>query len=732
MTSIMGTYQNIGRTVTLPIGGMSCAGCANAVERALVNVQGVDKVTVNLALENADVQLSGSQADLFLLVDAVRAAGYSTHLPDQIDAEGSPEHSPSDEKMELTAAILLTVPLVLPMLAMVAGNPWHWPVWVELALATPVQFWIGRRFYAGAWRGLMNRTGNMDQLVVLGTSAAYLFSLGLVLSRGSTAQGQLYFEAAAVIITLVLTGKYLENRAKRSASAALRELMALQPEYARVRRDGQEFDIAVAEIAKDDIVVVRPGERLPVDGRIAEGQSELDESLVTGESMPVMRQTGEPVIAGSMNGNGLLLVQAKGVGRDTTLARIAELVARAQTGKAPIQRLVDRISSIFVPVIIVISLATFIFWLSLGEPFEMALVAAISVMVIACPCALGLATPTALVAGTGAAAKAGILIADIQTLERAHRLDTIIFDKTGTLTEGRPQISDIFATDDNVGRLLQLAASAQQGSEHPLGKAMVSAAKEQGLSLVPPRSFAARTGEGISAEIEGKTIRIGRKQFAIADGPSPLDNQAYGLEAAGKTVAWVGLDGMLGGIIAMADQVRDDAALAVRELQGRGLKVVMASGDNRATAQRIGDDLGIEQVEAELRPEDKVRLLRNLKQQGHHVGMVGDGINDAPSLASADVGFAMGGGSAVAGEAAGITLMRPRPSLILPAMEIAAKTDAKIKQNLFWAFIYNVVGIPIAAFGLLNPAIAGAAMALSSVSVVSNSLLLKRWKVKQP
>ncbi len=717
----------------LTVAGMTCAGCAGRVERALGAVPGVLAASVNLALATAEVRgLRGGVAVADLLA-AAEAAGYRAQLAeDQASADMAAEALAADrrDRLELSLAVLLTLPLVGQMILMVTGHDWHMPVWLEVALATPVQFWIGRRFYKAAWRALKARSGNMDQLVVLGTSAAYFYSLWMVVSQGGLAGGHLYFEAAAVIVTLVLVGKHLESRAKRSASGALRELMALQPERARVLRGGQAVELAIGEVALGDVVIVKPGERIPVDGRITKGESELDESLITGESLPVPRRVGDAVEAGAVNGTGLLRLRAERIGKDTTLARIGRLVSAAQSGKAPIQKLVDRVSSIFVPAVLVFAALTFALWLATGHAFEPALVAAISVLVIACPCALGLATPTALVAGTGVAARHGILITDIDTLERAHHLDMVVFDKTGTLTMGRPQVVAIDAVDGETSELLRLAASAQAGSEHPLARGILEAAEAAGVTLASIDRFAAHVGQGIDATVDGHEVRVGQAAFVAAEIDPGWQQKASALENAGRTVVWVARDGDLRGLIALVDTVRPDAARAVQDLRSRGVEVVLLTGDNRATAQRIAGDLGIAHVEAETRPEDKARVVQALVASGKRVAMVGDGVNDAPALAAASVGIAMGGGAAVAAEAAGIILMRPMPSLLAAAMAIAAKTSAKIRQNLFWAFVYNLIGLPVAAMGLLNPAVAGAAMALSSVSVVTNSLLLKRWKPK--
>jgi Cu+-exporting ATPase len=714
-------------SLTLPIEGMTCASCARRVERALAAVPGVRSAAVNLALERAEVAFDPAAADAARLTAAVRAIGYGV-------GETTPAEALEEGRAELwrlVAATALTLPLLLPMLLSGLGWGGHLPVWLELMLATPVQLVIGARFYRGAWHALRARSGNMDLLVALGTSAAYFYSLWLVLRHGAMAMGHLYFEAAAVVITLVLLGKWLEARAKRSASAALRALMALRPATATVLRGSDEIEVPITAVRLGEIVIVRPGERVAVDGEIAEGTSELDEALLTGESMPVARGSGEPVIAGSINGPGRLKIRALRLGQDTTLARITALVEQAQMGKAPIQRLVDRVSGVFVPVVIGIAALTFLGWLAVGGGLEQAMVAAVSVLVIACPCALGLATPTALVAGTGVAARAGILIKSIETLERAHAVRTVVFDKTGTLTRGKPEVSAVIAAPGMAeGELLRLAASAQRGSEHPLGKAMVAHARTQGLGPSEPASFTALPGRGLEAEVEGHAVLIGTSALLAERGIAMdgLEVPAETLASRGDSVSWIVLDGRLAGLVAFQDAVRAEAAPAVQALAGQGIASVMLSGDHRAAALRVGEALGIEAVRAPVRPEDKATEVERLRQRGQVVAMVGDGVNDAPALAAADVGIAMGTGADVALETAGITLLRPDPLLVPAAIDIARRTWGKIRQNLFWAFVYNVVALPLAALGLLTPALAGAAMALSSVSVVLNALGLRRWR----
>ncbi|HFC04827.1 MAG TPA: copper-translocating P-type ATPase [Rhizobiales bacterium] len=626
----------------------------------------------------------------------------------------------------LAISVALTLPLVIQMVMNALGFDFKMSGWLELALATPVQFWIGARFYKGAWSSLKGGAGNMDVLVVMGTSAAYFYSLA-VLVLGT--QGHLYFEAAAVIITLILLGKILESRAKRGTTAAVLELMALRPEEAQVLRNGAEITVPVEEVILDDIVVVRPGERIPVDGEVVEGRSQADESLITGESLPVDKTTGDLVTGGSVNGTGLLQIKATKVGEDATLNKIITLVENAQSGKAPVQRLVDKISAIFVPTIVVIAFATFAGWMLAGGGFESALVAMVAVLVIACPCALGLATPTAIVVGTGAAAKAGILFKDVEALETAHKVDTVVFDKTGTLTEGKPAVTEVLAVDYDETELVRLCAGLQSASEHPLAKAVVAYAGDSELPEV--KDFAGHTGFGVSGNVGGKTVLIGNRALmadrSVAVSDDILTTQA-GWEDEGKTAVLVAIDGRLAGVMAIADPIRSETAGAIAGLKKQGIVPIMLTGDAERTARTIAGLAGIDTFYAETRPEGKVEVIKELQGQGKVVAMVGDGINDAPALALADVGIAMGSGSDVAMETAGITLMRANLGMVLAALQVSKRTWRKLWQNLFWAFIYNLIGIPLAVAGLLNPAIAGAAMAMSSVSVVSSSLMLRLWK----
>ncbi len=724
------------------IGGMTCSACAARLEKALKKVPGVTDATVNFALERADVTGLAGAIDLPDLAKAVARAGFEAEIASDADAQAKADAEHEEKEKAalkrdlymLIASALMASPLVLQMFSHWLDLGLHLSPVVEFLLATPIQFVIGARFYKSAYKALRAGSGNMDVLVVMGTTAAYGYSVYLVLTMGAAAQGHLYFEASAVIITLIMMGKYLEARAKRGTTAAIRALMDLRPERARIERDGREIEVPVSQVRSGDVVIVRPGERMPVDGEVLEGESELDESLITGESIPVLKGPGDKVTGGAINGTGLLRVTATAVGEDSTLSKIIHLVESAQSGKAPVQRLVDRISEIFVPIVVAIAVTTFVLWMVFVGAFEPALIAAVSVLVIACPCALGLATPTAIVTGTGAAARAGILIKDIESLERAHRINAIVFDKTGTLTEGKPKIVALEALDMPEDEMLRLVASVQKASEHPLARAVTEKAEEDGLNLSPVSEFRSHTGRGVIGTVEGHVIVIGNRDFVGSQGVETAagEKRAAAYEADGKTVTWIAIDGVLKGLLAIADPVRPEAQIAIKDLKRMHVKTLMMTGDTRIVAEAVGREVGVDEVHGPVRPEDKASEVERLTRQGYAVGMIGDGINDAPSLAAADVGIAMGTGTDVAMETAGITLMRPDPRLAAAALSISRATWNKIRQNLFWAFIYNIIGIPLAAMGMLSPAIAGAAMAFSSVSVVSNSLLLKRWKPHLP
>jgi len=724
-----------GAPVRLAISGMTCAGCAGRIERVLKQVPGVRDAAVNLATERAAIEIDPAASDFpAALIGAVEGAGFSASLIVE-DADGGSPVAPDDGQADHRALIrlLLSAALTIPFFVQMGTmlTPWHFEMapWLQFALATPVQFVAGSRFYRPAWHALRAGSGNMDLLVVLGTLSTWGLSTYLIVS---SADPVLYFEASAAVITLVLLGKWLESRAKRSSASAIRSLMALRPETVRVRRQDVEREVPISEVRLNDITIVKPGERIPVDGRVIDGDSHVDEALITGESLPVAKRTGDTVTGGAVNGEGLLIVTTTAIGQDSTLSRIIHLVEEAQAGKAPVQRLVDRISQIFVPAIIVIALLTFGAWLAVGVGFEMALINAVTVLVIACPCALGLATPTAIMVGTGVAAKNGILIRDIEALERARQVTCVVFDKTGTLTEGRPQVSNIWAIDGDDAGLLQLCASAQQGSEHPLAKAVLDRAAANGIKLSSVSAFKSLPGRGLSARVDGRDLLIGSRRLMDENDVnlSTLSEAAQAAQADGQTLLWMAVLNpvTLIGLVSLSDTLRSTSAAAVRRLNAAGITTVMLSGDHQESARAIASACNIRTVIADVLPAEKADHIVALQQSGERVAMVGDGLNDAPALAAADVGIAMGSGTDVAMETAGFTLMRSDPRLVSDALDISAKTYAKIRQNLFWAFVYNIIALPLAAFGFLSPVIAGAAMALSSVSVVSNSLLLKRWR----
>ncbi|MFJ5255383.1 heavy metal translocating P-type ATPase [Pseudomonas sp. NPDC088414] len=721
------------QTMELSIDGMTCASCVGRVERALNKVPGVKSVSVNLANERAHLEWLG-QVDIQSLLDAVSKAGYSASVwQAEHPATDNQQQRLQHERWALICAIALALPLVLPMLLQPFGIHWMLPAWAQFALATPVQFIFGARFYVAAWKAVRAGAGNMDLLVALGTSAGY----GLSLYEWATAAGRmphLYFEASAVVIALVLLGKYLESRAKRQTASAIRALEALRPERAIQVIDGREQDVAISALRLNDLVLVKPGERFPVDGEVLEGQSHADEALISGESLPVPKQPGDTVTGGAINGEGRLLVRTTALGAESVLARIIRLVEDAQAAKAPIQKLVDKVSQVFVPTVLLIALATLIGWWLYGAPMETALINAVAVLVIACPCALGLATPTAIMAGTGVAARHGILIKDAEALERAHEVDNVVFDKTGTLTSGTPRIAHLSAVDGDENRLLTTAGALQRGSEHPLAKAVLDAAAERGLNVPDVSDSQSLTGRGIAGNLGGRRLALGNRRLLEESGlgAGNLDESAEAWESEGRTLSWLieqSPEPRVIGLFAFGDTLKPGALQAVQQLAARDIHSHLLTGDNRGSATVVAEALGIENVLAEVLPADKAATVAELKKTGV-VAMVGDGINDAPALAAADIGIAMGGGTDVAMHAAGITLMRGDPRLVPAALEISRKTYAKIRQNLFWAFVYNLIGIPLAALGFLNPVLAGAAMALSSVSVVSNALLLKTWKPK--
>ena len=716
---------------TLAVRGMTCASCVARVEKALSKVAGVESANVNLATETAtvagDPQLAGET-----LLAAVRDAGYEASIPERTGATHDDAHAPSREGWLVVASALFAMPLLLPMLGMAIGQDWSPDPWLQLALASVVQFGFGARFYRAGWRALRARAGNMDLLVAIGTSAAYALSVWELLRRsGST---HLYFESSAVVITLVLLGKWLEERSRRRTSDALRLLSALRPATAIVRDASGEHEVAVDAIRVGDQIVVRPGAQLPVDGMIVEGTTQIDESLITGESMPVAKESGSRVTGGSVNGDGAIVVRTTAIGAETTLARVIRMVESAQAKKAPVQRLVDRVSAVFVPVVLGIAAVTLLGWGLASGNWELAILNAVSVLVIACPCALGLATPTAIMVGTGAAARRGILIRDAEALEIAHRVTVVAFDKTGTLTMGRPTVIDYVATEGDRDALLRAMAAVQTGSEHPLARSIVDEAMRRGLDVPGASQMRAVPGKGIEAMVEGLALRAGSMRYLQELGidAKTIDAASAQWVRDGRTVSGlveVSASGSrLLGMFAFGDETKPGARAAIDRLHALGLKTVLLTGDHQRSADAVAASVGIDEIHAGLLPDAKATAIGRLRSGGTVVAMVGDGLNDAPALAAADVGMAMASGTDVAMHVAGITLMRGDPALVADALDISRRTVAKIRQNLFWASVYNLVGIPLAALGLLSPMVAGAAMALSSVSVVTNALRLRRWK----
>ncbi|WP_034690000.1 cation-translocating P-type ATPase [Acidovorax sp. MR-S7] len=732
------TTSTASSSLDLGIGGMTCASCVARVERALRKVPGVHDATVNLATESARITYDAAGGDVEALARrAVRNAGYEPRALAAQEAEA--DLSPWAGFASVALGLLLSAPLVLPMVGDLFGRHWMLPAWVQFLLATPVQFILGARFYKAGWHAAKALTGNMDLLVALGTSAGYGLSLWLWATAHPGHTPHLYFEASAVVITLVLLGKWLEARAKRQTTAAIRALHALRPEVAHLLgRDG-EVDVPIAEVMAGDRIVVRPGERIPVDGTVLEGRTQVDESMLTGEPLPVTREEGALLTGGAINGDGRIVMQVTAVGSETVLARIIRLVEDAQAAKAPIQRLVDKVSAVFVPTVLGIALVTLAGWLWAGAGVEQALIHAVAVLVIACPCALGLATPAAIMAGTGVAARHGILIKDAEALETAHRVDTVAFDKTGTLTVGRPRLTAFHVEPGaEEAALLAVVAGVQSGSEHPLARAVLAAAQERGLAVPAPEGVRAVPGRGTEGEVAGRSYLVGSLRWMQELGVDlgALADQAAALQAQGATVSAVAERAENGlaacALMGFGDEPKPGAREALAALRAKGVRCVMISGDNRGAAEAMARRLGLDpeagEVMAEVLPGDKAAAVAALKGEGRVVAMVGDGVNDAPALAAADVGMAMGNGTDVAMHAAGVTLMRGDPALVAAALDISHRTVAKIRQNLFWAFAYNVAGIPLAALGYLSPVVAGAAMALSSVSVMTNALLLKRWR----
>lgn len=757
----------------LPILGMHCSACATRVEKMLGKAPGVQEAGVNYSTGRASVVYDPHSTDLEQLREVVRKAGYDAVIPQQkstseqetasgeagleedvfeIESQAR-EAEYQRQKRQFLIALVLTVPVAVtamgshwgPFQAVLSGS---WRVWFELVLTTPVMFWAGREFFTGAWNSARHRAADMNTLVAIGTFSAYAYSLvvtlapQLVVSAGGEAAAQnVYYEASAVIITLILMGNVLQARANNRTGSAIKELMGLQPKTARVERDGKEVDIPIADVGVGDIVLVRPGEKVPVDGEIVSGSSSIDESMLTGEPLAVQKKAGDTAIGATLNKTGSFRLRATQIGSNTVLQQIIRLVQEAQGGKAPIQRLADKVSGVFVPIVICIAIATFVVWFNVA-PVEnrltMALLTFVSVLIIACPCALGLATPTAIMVGTGRGAQQGILIKGGGALETAHKLTTVVLDKTGTITEGQPVVTDIVPQSTwEADELLRLVASAERGSEHPLGEAMVCSANEKNLELVEAQEFEAISGHGIEARIEQHQLLIGNTRLMAERGINVDTEAAQRLAADGKTPMFAAIDGEFAGIIAVADPIKETSRPAIESLHRLGLEVAMLTGDNRATAEAIARQVDIDRVLAEVLPQGKSEEIKKLQSEGKIVGMVGDGINDAPALAQADIGIAMGSGTDVAMEAADITLVRGDLCGVASSIALSKATITNIKQNLFFAFFYNVMGIPIAAGvlypftgWLLSPVIASAAMALSSVSVVTNALRLRGFKVQ--
>ena len=719
---------------------MTCAACSARVEKKLDSLEGVKAANVNLGTEKATVEYLPEQITVADLIKAVRSVGYEAEIVEDISRDQEMEEKEAEIqnlRILLVISIALSLPLLLSMLLSILGWDWAGTAWLhnqyfQLIIATPIQFLIGARFYQQSYYALRSGSANMDVLIAMGTSAAYFFSLYNVFFEevGLGMMKSLYFETSAIIITLVLLGKYFEAVAKGKTSEAIRKLAALQAKTARVVREGVEVDIPIEEVEIGDIVIVRPGEKVPVDGRIVEGHSSLDESMLTGESIPVDKQIGDMVFGATINKFGTFKLEATRIGKETALAQIIKMVEDAQGSKAPIQKIADQVAGVFVPTVLAIAAVTFVIWYLLGQGINQALFSAVAVLVIACPCALGLATPTAIMVGTGKGAENGILIKGGEHLEAAYKLNAVVLDKTGTITKGIPELTDVLSLGDlEPDDILQLASIAEKRSEHPLGVAIAARAIEVFGQLSEPDSFEAIPGRGVQAVVDGKTVYVGTRRLMREKGIDieGLESRITELEDQGKTAMLMAVEDKLAGILAVADTVKESSPEAIADLQNMGIEVYMITGDNHRTADAIARQVGIRHVLAEVLPENKAEQVNQLQAEGKIVAMVGDGINDAPALATAHIGMAMGTGTDIAMEAADITLMRGDLRTIPAAIRLSRQTMRKIKQNLFWAFIYNIIGIPIAALGMLNPVIAGAAMAFSSVSVVTNSLTLRRF-----
>lgn len=735
-------YKVIQDRVELKLTGMSCAACAQRIEKLLASLEGVTSATVNFATEKAVVEYDAAVIRVADMQEAVEELGYkASEVSGEADVDTERQEREREigylRRMFIFSAIL-TAPMLLTMFIDMFGIMHLFPAflfspWFQFVLATPVQFIAGWQFYRDSYYTLRARSANMSVLVALGTTTAYLYSLVVAVWGDRIGQRGVYFETSAMIITLIILGKFLEARAKRRTSEAIRKLMGLRAKTARVIRDGAELDIPIEDVVVGDIVIVRPGEKIPVDGVIIEGFSSVDESMLTGESVPVDKNVGDEVVGSTINKHGTFKFRATKVGSDTVLAQIIRIVEEAQGSKAPIQRMADIISGKFVPAVIAIAVITFVGWYFFGDRGNLtrALLNMTAVLVIACPCALGLATPTSIMVGTGKGAEYGILIKGGEQLERAHKLQAVVLDKTGTITKGEPEVTDVISlTDLTEDEVLRLAASAERGSEHPLGQAIIDGARARNIILAEPVDFAAIPGHGIEARVDGQFVLLGNRKLMKDRGinTAAVEAEIQDLENQGKTAMLLAIDGQLSGIVAVADTVKPSSAKAISALQKLGIEVYMLTGDNRRTAEAIAKQVGIDHVLAEVLPADKAREVQKLQEQGLVVGMVGDGINDAPALVTADVGFAIGSGTDVAIESSDITLIKGDLEGVVAAIQLSRSTMRNIKQNLFWALIYNTIGIPVAAFGFLSPMLAGAAMAFSSVSVVTNALRLKRWK----